>query len=367
MLNFFKKLLAKIFGKKTTPKPTPTQPIKFQKEGDYLVPIISSLASENEDIKFIYYKTPIDLNSYHLDTLPLQSYPGVNKLKPFWDVRYLNEFTKFTDTEINHSLLTGLDTKINDSFIAGTSSARGDNSGCVIQTSNINNVLANGFTINLYDAPYIPIEYGGPHISFAYSLQETSLTKPWNISKSGNLMLQCNFDKPYYFNFENNAGGNIVMGLFLRNKLRNKFLNYVIVLYGFGEGVTNETKKLLYDTTSKTVHISTAINDNTKWTTKSPYSKISEKIYSANNIPSNDQIWDNFFRVNISYNNLLAVLKELQVRPPAGVQGQDFGLEPSEWEVSSTVIQAEIEEQGGKSILASSFKGFELYKSILPL
>ena len=80
-----------------------------------------------------------------------------------------------------------------------------------------------------------------------------------------------------------------------------------------------------------------------------------------------DQQWGDFYRVNISYQNLLAVLNELNTNPPKGALGQKFGLKPQDWEVTSVMIQYELEETGGKATLSGSFKDFEVYVSENPL
>ena len=88
---------------------------------------------------------------------------------------------------------------------------------------------------------------------------------------------------------------------------------------------------------------------------------------SGHSNTSDDGKWDDFYRTNISYQNLLAVLNELKTNPPAEVAGQDFGLSPQDWQVTLLAVQYELEEQGGKALLGGSFRGFEVYTSELPL
>ena len=80
-----------------------------------------------------------------------------------------------------------------------------------------------------------------------------------------------------------------------------------------------------------------------------------------------DQKWGNFFRVNIAHQNLLALLQEFKETPPAGAEGQDFGLSPEDWDVTGVLIQYELEEEGGTATLAGSFTGFEAYVSNGPI
>ncbi|NPA29039.1 MAG: hypothetical protein GXO33_02525, partial [Epsilonproteobacteria bacterium] len=52
--------------------------------------------------------------------------------------------------------------------------------------------------------------------------------------------------------------------------------------------------------------------------------------------------------------------------PPPNVAGQNFGSNPEDWEVLLIGIQYELAEEGGKALLAGSFRGFEAGISRLP-
>ena len=71
--------------------------------------------------------------------------------------------------------------------------------------------------------------------------------------------------------------------------------------------------------------------------------------------------------VNIAYQNLFALLQELRETAPVGAEGQDFGLNPGDWDVTSAMIQYELEEEGGKATFSGSFTGFEAYVSNGPI
>jgi predicted transcriptional regulator len=135
-----------------------------------------------------------------------------------------------------------------------------------------------------------------------------------------------------------------------------------------GEGWINEKKKPLWDPTTKMVHISSVIDKNSIFSTMSPKSKKIVKITSKpKKFREKIDNWNDFYRVNITYDNLYKVLKELRDNPPPEADGEDFGLSPQDWEVSSVYIQYELEEDGGDALLSGSFKGFEVYTSKLPL
>lgn len=145
-------------------------------------------------------------------------------------------------------------------------------------------------------------------------------------------------------------------------------LNYIIGVYAAGEAWMKEKAGIRFDPTTNVVHVATVISDDSWWSTKSPSSHpITEISNQSSPSGKDDDNWSNFFRVNVSYQNLLAVLNELRKNPPAGVAGVDFGLSPEDWELTSIMVQYELEEQGGKAILSGSFRGFEAYISKLPI
>lgn len=350
-------------------------PVVYQKDDKDIKTIISSQCSNNQAVQYVYYKTPDDAhNSFLLDTQSLISYPGRSKLKPFWDVRYIDPVSKYIDGGTsnnypNHGEYTGLDISsgINNIGI-GTDASRGDASGSIVQSECINGTLAGGATINLFDAPLQSIYYAGPQSTFVYRLGQTQSLSPWKFNGTGNLMLQGYFDKPLYNNYEKNAGGGVYMGIFIRNKHHGTFLNFVIGIYAAGEAWIEEKSGIQFDPTTNVVYVATVVSDDSWWSTKSPWSKSIEKIYSiTTKRTSDDQRWNAFYRVNISYQNLLAVLQELKENPPKGVKNKEFGLNPEDWDITSVMIQYELEETGGKATLSGSFRDFEVYLSEYPL
>ena len=116
------------------------------------------------------------------------------------------------------------------------------------------------------------------------------------------------------------------------------------------------------------VHIATVASENSWWSTISPKSRAIQEVFNTpNGTASNDEKWNDFYRVNISYQNLLAALQELSTNPPPSAAGQNFGLNPEDWELTSIMLQYELEEAGGKASFSGSFRGFEAYISNLPL
>ena len=333
----------------------PVPEITFQGD-EGIIPIISSICDLNEKVKYVHYSTIAEAHSnYYVDTINLKSTPN-QTLKPYWDMRYTNKITPILNSTA-HDKFTGLDTQsgINASTI-GTIAASYDSSGSVIQSECIDGVITAGTIINLWDAPEQDLLYSGPQSTFVYNL--TSGTNPWT-ANAGNLMLQARFDTPMYVNYEKNFGGGINYGIFIYNKNLKKHLNFVIGIYAFERGRTDEVTDILFDPTTNVVHIGTVIKDGTRYSTKSPFSKSIESIPSKEFNTFDDNKWDNFFRVNITYDNLYSVLKK--------INKFDYGFTPSDWELTSVMIQYELEEEGGRALLAGSFKGFDVYSSDLPL
>lgn len=350
--------------------------VVYQENESEKATLISSQCSSNETTKYVHYETVVEANRRYLkDTENLVSSPGINSLKPFWDMRYVNPVNKYIDggdyrdQYPNHGEKTGLDTRngVNNIGI-GTYSSEVETSGVIAQSECINGSLAGGATINLWDAPEQFINYGGPQTTFSYRFKKTALTSPWKSNETGNLVMQGYFDKPLYENYGENKGGSVSIGLFMKNKRKNKLLNVVIGIYASGTAWMEEKSGIKFDTSSNIIHVATVISEDSWWSTISPLSKSIQEVSSiSNKKTSDDGRWDDFYRVNISYQNLLAILNELREKPPVGGEGQDFGLSPEDWEVTSLMIQYEVEESGGKAILSGSFKGFEAYLSKNPL
>ena len=344
--------------------------IKFENNENAKKVLLTSSCKYNK-VNYIYYETSFDAHkNIYKDTKSLLSKPWSGEdLKPHWDIRYVNHISKYENNDIDFEKLTGLDFKNSELFI-GTDASRIENDASVAGAKCIDGKLAAGTTINLEDAPEQYLDYGGPHSTFIYRLAPNlNIAKPWQKNGTGNLLLQANFTKPIYKNFDKNIGGGVNFGLILINTKTKKNINFILGVYAMGKGWMQEQKNLKYDPTTKMVHISTVIDKNSIWSTMSPKSSEVIKVLSTPQKVRKNTInkWDNFYRVNITYDNIIAVLQELKNNPPADVAGEDFGLNPQDWAVSSVYIQYELDEAGGKALLSGSFRGFEVYTSKLPL
>lgn len=347
----------------------------YQQDENAKTSLISAACEGNDAVKYTYYQTPADAHArFLLDTQNLFSYPGISILKPFWDTRYVNSMSKYIDGGEydfypNHGERTGLDVRSGNRNIGiGTFASQTDVGAGVVQSECVNGMLAAGTTISLFDAPEQYLNYAGPQSTFSYRLGSTSRTSPWRADGKGNLMMQGYFDRPLYFNYGGNLGGGVYMGLFIRNKKNGKYLNYVIGLYAAGTAWQKEKSGIKFDPTTNIVHVATVVKESSWWSTISPKSKSIQEVFSKDNQKTNDDgRWNEFYRVNISYQNLLAVLQEIRSNPPEGTGGQDFGLSPEDWEVTNIMVQYELEETGGKATFSGSFRGFESYLSEYPL
>lgn len=349
--------------------------IVYQSNESDVRAILSASCSSNQIPQYVYFSTPTDAHRrFHSATKNLISSPLPGTLKPYWDVRYINPITRYINNNDathypNHSLYTGLDARSGHNYITvGTSLSQTDASGSVVQNKCVDNVITAGANLNLYDAPDQSIAYGGPQSTFAYNFNKNSHISPWQANGDGNLMLQTSFDTPLYFNYGENYGGSISYGIILRNKRSGKLLNYIIGIYAAGDAWQKEKAGIRFDPTTNIIHVATVASKKSWWSTISLKSKSIQEIYSKENKTTKDDgKWPNFYRVNISYQNLLAVLNELKKSPPPSTENQDFGLHPEEWEITSLMLQFELEEDAGKAMLAGSFKGFSAYISHLPL
>ena len=337
--------------------------------------LISPACAINYDTKYIYFETQADAAHNALNAIAnLNSYPESGILKPFWDIRYTNPVSQYIYHSSatyypNHAVLTGLDARSGQkNILVGTGLSQVDVAGGVTQVKCVDDTLTAGTTLNLYDAPEQELAYGGIANTFLYHMHIDNHIRPWKANASGNLMLQASFDLPIYHNFEENIGGSVSYNIFLYNPKIKKHLNYVIGVYAAGVAWQTEKAGIRFDPTTNIIHVATVIKDDSWWVTKSPVSKAIQEVYDvAGKSTSDDGQWNDFYRANISYQNLLAVLNELKVNAPVEVAGQDFGLSPQDWEVTLVAIQYELEEQGGKASLSGSFKGFETYISDFPL
>ena len=335
--------------------------------------IITSHCADNKDVKFIYFQTQVEAkHTIHSKTKHLYSYPKDGILKPYWDIRYTNQIEAYMfDDKANlpyHAEYTGLDTSIGmKTMVAGTEKALVDTSSSVIQSKCTNGLIAGGTTLNLFDSPEQTLTYGGVQSTFTYQLHNNNI-RPWDSNTKGNLLIQSFFDTPIYHNYARNIGASIAFNIFLYNPNIKQSINYIISLYAVGEAWKDEKQNIKYDPTTETVHIATVAHKDSMFST---LSTISSQLQVVHNTPnkktSDDGSWDTFYRVNLSYNNVLNVLKKLQESPPKEVSGIYFGLSPHDWELTSVAIQYELEEEGGKASLSGSFRGFETHLSQHPL
>jgi hypothetical protein len=274
----------------------------------------------------------------------------------------------------DHSLYTGLDARTGEkNMVVGTEIAKSDPVGSVVQSKCVGGQVAGGTIINLHDAPLQDIVYAGPQSTFTYQIGNTPLASPWKANGTGNLVLQASFDKPLYSKDSDNIGGSISFLVFIKNKRTGTVLNYVIGTYVAGVAWSKEKLKIQYDPTTNFVHVASVVSKNSWWTTKSPTSKSIIEIKPSNTTTKDDGVWGDFYRVNIGYQNLKALLDELKQYPPEAAVGRDFGQDPSEWYIMSLSIQYEVEEDGfqdqagGPAVLSGSFRGFEALVSQLPI
>jgi len=349
--------------------------VVYQQNENAKATIVPAQCAANQTPKYIYFGTQSDATRNIFTAIRnLYSYPPRGILKPFWDIRYTNPVSTYINggnsTEYpNHATLTGLDARSGTRNVTvGSGLSQIDTSGVVAQSKCVNGTLALGTTLNLYDAPEQTLVYAGIASTFAYQIHTSNHIRPWKSNTKGNLILQAYFDTPIYHNFEANIGGSVAFNIFLYNPKIKKHLNYVIGIYAYGEAWQREKAGIRFDPTTNIIHVATVIKDDSWWTTKSPRSKEIQEVFNIpNKTTKDDNKWNNFFRTNISYQNLLAVLNALKTNPPAEVAGQNFGLHPEDWEVTLLAVQYELEEQGGKASISGSFKGFETYVSEDPL
>jgi len=349
--------------------PKPFSPI-IQKDTPILSTVVSSECSNNQEVKYIYFATQADAtNNIFTAMKNLYSYPYRGILKPFWDARYVNpvsEYVKGTDGSHypDHAKYTGLDARTGTrNIIVGTSASQVDPAGGVLQSKCVDGQIAAGTTVNLNDAPTQSLVYGGIASTFIYQIHADNHIKPWKNDKTGNLMVQAYFNNPIYINYEKNIGGSISYALYFYNERIKKHLSYIISVYAAGVAWQKEKAGIRFDPTTNIIHVATVAKKTSWWCNLSPDSESIQEIKSDPNAKTKDGQWNHFYRVNISYRNLLEVLKELKRNPPAAVAGQDFGLNPEDWELTFVGIQYEVEEQGGKALFAGSFKGFNVATS----
>ena len=331
--------------------------IEFQTHNDPGKGIVLSHTNYNEPVKYFQYSRLADTKRYLRDTRDLVSDPSYQKARPYFDLRYVNPVFPIGG-DVGHGKYTGF---YNAENTIGTSAADIDPLGSLIQYSE-SDVITGGVTLNLYDAPIQNIPYGGLQMSFSYRVKNQYA---WRDGYK-NLMIQCRLNKPVYRKTGDNIGGSVSFVLFLYNKKLGQHLNYVIPIYSYGIGWTDEQKKMHFDPNTNTVHIASAIKQGTRYTTKSPLSLTTELVPISQR-ETNEKYFENLFRVNITYLDLATVLQELKANPPENIAGKNLGLSPEDWSLQSMALQYELEEGGGKASLSASFQGFEAIMSPLPL
>lgn len=316
--------------------------------------IISGRCTDNENVVYVYNRTPSDVNSnFFSQTVNLKT--SLNIQKPYWDIRYINPAQKYinggTYNFPNHGIYTGLNVNTGNNNIGfGTNASRYDASGSIIQSECVNGYIAGGAMLNLFDAPLQHIEFGGIAATFAYEFTVNARPSPWT-QHAGNLMIQGLFDNPWYLNIGNNPGAEVNIGLFIKNKFNNQTLHYIVSVYRTNHSFS-ENPNLSFDTNLNLAFVSTLIKNGTKWVTKSPYSKSAEG--SRTHTVSGSSGWNDFYRVNISNTDLKELLEQTN-RPQR----------PQDWEVAAIFLQYELANEGFASF-AGSFRAFEVYKTNQP-
>ena len=336
--------------------------------------LITSHCSSNKAVKYVHFGTQVAAQQHVFTAIKnLYSYPYKGVLKPFWDTRYTNPMSQYINGGNaphypNHAERTGLDARTGiRNITVGTGLSQVDASASVVQSKCVDGLMVAGTNLTLFDAPEQTLTYAGIQSTFAYHIHSDNHIRPWKTDGTGNLLIQAHFDTPIYTNFSNNIGGSVSYNVFLYNPKTKQHLNYVIGVYAAGVAWRKEKAGIRFDPTTNIIHVATVVKDTSWWTTISKKSNEIQEITSkANTQTKDDGKWENFYRINISYQNLLAVLNELKTNPPVEVAGQDFGLSPKDWEVTLVALQYELEE-GGKAALSGSFRGFEAYTSPLPL
>jgi len=347
----------------------------FQQDENAKTALISSQCAHNQVPQYIYFGTQVAAQHNIFSAIQnLYSYPLHGLLKPYWDTRYINPVSQYINGGDashypNHSELTGLDARSGlRNITVGTGVSQVDASANVIQSECVGGLTAAGATLNLFDAPEQALTYAGIQSTFTYNIHSNNHIAPWKANNSGNLLVQASFDKPIYHNFSSNIGSSVSFNVFLYNPKIKQHLNYVIGVYAAGVAWKKEKAGIRFDPTTQIIHVATVVKDSSWWSTKSPQSKSIQEIFNKPSKKTKDDgKWDDFYRVNISYQNLLAVLNELKTNPPVEIAGKDFGLRPQDWEVTLVALQYELEEEGGKASFSGSFRGFEAYLSQLPL
>ncbi|MEA1879930.1 MAG: hypothetical protein U9N11_04745 [Campylobacterota bacterium] len=345
------------------------------KPSDITQTIFSSGCSDNHSIEYIYSSTQAEATHTIFSKInTLNSYPKIAVLKPYWDIRYTNPIEEHVNNTKalhlpNHAKHTGLDVRFGTSnILRGTSLSKVDTSSSIVQSKCQDGLIVAGTTLNLFDSPEQILTYAGVQSTFAYQFRYDNDIMPWANNATGNLMIQAFFDTPIYSKYDKNIGGSVSYNVFLHNEILEESLNFIITFYAMGEAWKDEKSDIRYDPTTHTTHIATVAKRNTKYATLSDISSELQTVKNTpNKITSDDGKWETLYRVNITHENLLNVLKKIEQNPPKEIGDNYFGTQPKDWKVTSISIQYELEEEGGKALLSGSFKGFESYISHHPL
>jgi len=313
--------------------------------------IVSPYCWNNQDIEYLYYKTPADTKRHYNDLYSrgLFTDPYSNTFKPMWDLRYVNPSSSLFDAS-NHASYTGLDTRNGYRASAfGTNISQWYNAGSIVQTKCVNGLLAGGAMVNLWDAvdQSIEKEKGGPQATLKYHLSGN--IRPWNNGK--NLRIQANFDRPIYTKSSENRGGNINFVATVQNiNDPQKQFYYVMPIWGYNQGYTRSDSTSNDGNLPFVVAPFVSINDDgTRYAIASQYSNQTFEVIASNNVnpTSDDGRWPHFFRANIPYKSFEKALNDL-----------GFDSRPEDWRITLLGIQFEIEEAGGKGSIAGSFIGY---------
>ena len=347
--------------------------VVFQDPNGPKTALVSSRCAHNLPVVYAHFLTQADASAnYFKKTGRYFSKPSAGLLQPFWDMRYTNPvhaYIHHNDGSIypNHALYTGLDARTGaGNVVVGTAFSQQDPSGTVVQAKCVGGILTGGSLLNLYDAPRQTLVYAGIANTFVYQFATASRIYPWHTDGSGNLALQASFDRPLYRNDQKNIGASTVFNVILYNPKLHKHLNYVIGLYASGSAWQQEKAGIKFDPSTNIVHVATVVDPDSWWCTASPASHTITEIPSSGHTTADDGQWPEFFRVNISYQNLLAVLNELATNPPPQAAGQNFGTAPQDWQGLLVGVQYELADEGGMAVYSGSFRGFEAYMSPLP-
>jgi hypothetical protein len=283
-------------------------------------------------------------------TVPLNRAGAV--MKPYLDFRYVNPVAP-RSSFANHLPYSGISSIGTDGKAWGTAAAEGDASGSLMQYKCVDGFLAAGGMINGFDSPSQAITYGGPQgsLSYLFTGDISNAPSPWISSGTGNLMMQGQFSKPFRFSADNVGGADGGFNIFMRKKTGTpELLNFVISTHR--SYALTEDPVLHVDPTTNAVHISTLVADGTQWVTKSSGGTNAAGMRSA---LLGAESWPDFYRVNISYANMVKVL-----------QAAGKTSKPEDWAVTAATVQYEFTGSTQQS-LGFSVRAFELFQSDAPL